>query len=111
LLSSFCFCLTLPSDQLSFEEVVSEQALESSEIADPELLPDAPLSEALLLLVVLPPVALAVLLLAELPLPMLLSDELPPAPPVATLLALPELPALAVDAPSPLEADSALPSL
>jgi hypothetical protein len=97
LLSSFCVCSTLPLDELPFVDVVVDDALESFEVEDPELLPEPPLLDALLVPVVLPPVAVAVLVLAALPLPDVDSVELPPLPPVAVLPALPELPALAVD--------------
>lgn len=114
LLSFDSSCWTEPCDPLLLSDPVHESAWDSFEVADSDPLPD-PLLAALLELVVSPPVAEAVLLLAELPLPDADCEELPAAPPVAELEALPELPAVAVDEPLPsdpllLSFEDALPS-
>ncbi|MBV8445394.1 MAG: hypothetical protein JOZ92_05695, partial [Candidatus Dormibacteraeota bacterium] len=87
---------TSASELLSLELVVSDCAVDEPDVADSEPPPD-PLFDALLPLVVSPPVAVAVLLLEALPLSVADWDESPPLPPVAVLEASPELPALAVD--------------
>jgi hypothetical protein len=68
-----------------------------------------PLFVAVLDDVVSPPVAVAPLLLLELPLSTADCEESPPLPPVALLIALPELPAFAVLLPEPLELEHASP--
>ncbi|MBV8301916.1 MAG: hypothetical protein JOY68_08330 [Candidatus Dormibacteraeota bacterium] len=114
LLSSFCDCFTDPSAELSLPAVVSDVALDEPDVADSDPPPE-PLLDALLLLEVSPPVASAVLPLAALPLPSAFWLELPPAPPVAPLVADPEFHALAVElllsSPLLLELEFALPSL
>jgi hypothetical protein len=97
-------------------EVVLESAVDECEVADCEPLLE-PVLLALLELEVSPPVAVAVLLLEELPLPEALWVEVPALPPVAVLLASPVLPGsvdeFAVDELDPpllVELESALPS-
>jgi hypothetical protein len=95
-------------------EVVLESAVDECDFADCEPLLE-PVLLALLELEVSPPVAVAVLVLEELPLPEALWVELPALPPVAVLLASPALPEdeFAVDELDPpllVELESALPS-
>lgn len=73
-----------------------ESACDFLLVALSEPLPE-PEFDAELELVVSPPVAPAVLLLEALPLPVTLWLEFPPLPPVAELVAVPELPELAVE--------------
>jgi hypothetical protein len=95
LLSSSSVCSTLPVEPLQFVALVSEPAEALPDFADSDPLPEPELV-AVLVAVVSPPVAVALLLLVAFPLSVAVCDESPPLPPVALLVALPVFDASAV---------------
>ncbi|MBV8301913.1 MAG: hypothetical protein JOY68_08315 [Candidatus Dormibacteraeota bacterium] len=91
-----CDCFTLPDDEEEFCALVFEEADALPDVAEPLPDPPEPLFDALLLPLVEPPEAVALLEFCELPEPDALCELLPPLPPLAVLVALPELPEFAV---------------